>query len=149
MIRRNTIVKERSFLRVLEAEGKSTEEGAVGHLDHYGVRISVGISRASQLAVARFELGTSSHYFLLKIIGSAVRFQTRAKLFARSSRTKTARRRFVFCAASWNRTNDPLLKRQVLYRLSYSRISLVYNLIIQQIAMESIIPRNCQMTISS
>lgn len=53
------------------------------------------------------------------------------------------------CASGRNRTYDPLLKRQVLYRLSYSRISLVYNLIIQQIAMESIIPRNCQMTISS
>ncbi len=26
------------------------------------------------------------------------------------------------CAPGWNRTNDPLLKRQVLYRLSYGRI---------------------------
>ena len=25
------------------------------------------------------------------------------------------------CALGWNRTNDPLLKRQVLYRLSYER----------------------------
>ncbi len=28
---------------------------------------------------------------------------------------------FFSCAPSWNRTNDPLLKRQVLYRLSYGR----------------------------
>ena len=25
-------------------------------------------------------------------------------------------------ALGWNRTNDPLLKRQVLYRLSYERV---------------------------
>ena len=41
------------------------------------------------------------------------------------------------CAASWNRTNDPLLKRQVLYRLSYSRK--------HQSSSKMILPQNIQL----
>gem|GEM_PF-3084481 len=32
----------------------------------------------------------------------------------------------IKCAPSWNRTNDPLLKREMLYQLSYRRITQDY-----------------------
>ncbi len=44
--------------------------------------------------------------------------------FRLAQKHKTCRRAgvCVFCAPGWNRTNDHLLKRELLYRLSYGRI---------------------------
>jgi hypothetical protein len=74
-----------------------------------GFALDGNLSRDSQFAVAHLGLGTSSHDFLLKIIGSAVRVPTKVKTFTFFERanTKTAfRGGFCICALDGTRTHD-------------------------------------------